>query len=72
VVEMYASILKTVGENWDEVPTFIQGIIIGKLCNEDTLDGLMQRIRESVKDEDALDAIKEMVEQAWNVICPAR
>jgi len=72
VVEMYASILKTVGENWDEVPTFIQGIIIGKLCNEDTLDGLMQRIRESVKDEDALDAIKEMVEQDWNVICPAR
>jgi len=72
VVEMYASILKTLGEKWDKVPTFIQGIIIGQLCNEDTLEGLMQRIGESVKDEDALDEIKKMVEQAMDVICPAR
>jgi len=72
VVEMYASILKTLGEKWDKVPTFIQGIIIGQLCNEDTLEGLMQRIGESVKDEDALEEIKKMVEQAMDVICPAR
>jgi len=68
VVTMYAQLLEFLGDKWDKVPTFIQAIIVPKLCGG-TLDVMIHRLRARVKDEELLDQLKKMVEQAFDEIC---
>jgi len=68
VVEMYGKFLNLLGDKWDKVPTFIQAIIVPKLCGG-TLDVMLHRLRARVKDEELLDQLKKMVEQAFDEIC---
>jgi hypothetical protein len=67
VVEMYAKLLKLLGDKWDKVPTPIQGIIVPNLCHG-AVDVLMQRIK-ALAEEDLLELLKKMVYQAFDVIC---
>jgi hypothetical protein len=69
VVEMYAKLLKLLGDKWDKVPTFIQGIIVPNLCNG-AMDVMMKRISTLVEDE-LLEQLKVMVKQAFDEICDA-
>jgi hypothetical protein len=68
VVERYAKLLKLLGDKWDKVPTFIQAIIVPKLCGG-AIDAMLHRLRARVKDEELLDQLKKMVEQAFDEIC---
>jgi len=67
VVELYAKLLKLLGDKWDKVPTFIQGIIVSNLCNG-ALGGLQERIKALV-DEELAELLKKMVKQASDEMC---
>jgi len=67
VVEMYAKLLKLLGDKWDKVPTFIQAIIARNLCNG-AIGGLQDRIKALV-DEELAELLKKMVKQASDEMC---
>jgi len=67
VVKLYAKLLKLLGDKWDKVPTFIQGIIVSNLCNG-ALGGLQERIKALV-DEELAELLKKMVKQASDEMC---
>jgi len=68
VVEVYAKLLKLLGDKWDKVPTSIQGIIVSNLC-KGAMGVMMERIGSLVKDEVILEQLKEMAQQGFGVIC---
>jgi len=67
VVKMYANLLKLLGDEWDKVPTFIQELIVPTPCSG-SKSVTMARTRALVKDENLLEHLYEMVEQAFDEI----
>jgi len=67
VVEMYAKLLKLLGDKWDKVPTVIQGIIVPNLCHS-AMDVLMERIR-ALAEEELVELLEKMLSQASDEIC---
>jgi len=67
VVEKYAKLLKLLGDEWDKVPTFIQGIIVPNLC-QGGVTIMLKRIR-ALADEELLEHLEKMVSQASYEIC---
>jgi len=67
VVEVYAKLLKLLGDKWDKVPTVIQGIIVPNLCHS-AMDVLMERIR-ALAEEELVELLEKMLSQASDEIC---
>jgi len=67
VVEMYAKLLKLLGDKWDKVPTVIQGIIVPNLCHS-AMDVMMERIR-ALAEEELVERLGKMLSQASDEIC---
>ena len=67
VVEKYAKLLKLLGDEWDKVPTFIQGIIVPNLCHS-AMDVMMERIR-ALAEEELVERLGKMLSQASDEIC---
>jgi len=67
VVEMYAKLLKLLGDKWDKVPTVIQGIIVPNLCHS-AMDVMMERIR-ALAEEELVELLEKMLSQASDEIC---
>jgi len=67
VVEVYAKLLKLLGDKWDKVPTVIQGIIVPNLCHS-AMDVMMERIR-ALAEEELVERLGKMLSQASDEIC---